>query len=69
MAIAPLPVDLDGKELKRRLYDEYQIEIPVTLYDDRPFIRFSFQGYNGRDDLEALIAALEQLLPEMAPAR
>jgi isopenicillin-N epimerase len=67
MAIAPLPVNIDGKELKRRLYDEYRIEIPVMTRDGKPYIRFSFQGYNSRDDLEALVAALARLLPEMSP--
>jgi isopenicillin-N epimerase len=65
MAVAPLPEGIDGKMLKRRLYDEYRVELPVTWWDDKPFIRVSFQGYNTRDDLEALISALETLLPEM----
>ncbi len=46
-------------DLKERLYDEHRIEIPVS----DGLIRASFQGYNTRDDLEALRAALEQLLP------
>ena len=68
MAIAPLPEGIDGKALKRRLYDEYRIEAPVTWWDEKPFIRVSFQGYNTRDDREALMTALEHLLPEMTPA-
>jgi isopenicillin-N epimerase len=68
MAVAPLPVRIEGKALKRRLYDEYRVELPVTWWDEKPFIRVSFQGYNTRDDLEALISALEQLLPQMTPA-
>jgi isopenicillin-N epimerase len=68
MAVAPLPDGIDGKALKRRLYDEYRVELPVTWWDEKPFIRVSFQGYNTRDDLEALIFALEKLLPKMTPA-
>ncbi|MCD6030620.1 MAG: putative aminotransferase [Thermomicrobiales bacterium] len=68
MAIAPLPEGIDGHALQRCLYDEYRVEIPVTWWSDKPFIRFSFQGYNTRDDLEALLAALESLLPRMTPA-
>jgi isopenicillin-N epimerase len=68
MAVAPLPEGIDGKALKRRLYDEYRVELPVTWWDEKPFIRVSFQGYNTRDDLEALISALETLLPEMTPS-
>jgi isopenicillin-N epimerase len=67
MAVAPLPEGIDGKALKRRLYDEYRVELPVTWWDEKPFIRVSFQGYNARSDLEALIFALEKLLPEMTP--
>jgi isopenicillin-N epimerase len=66
MAVAPLPEAIDGQELKRRLYDEERIEVPVTWIHDKPFIRCSFQGYNTRDDLEALVAALERMLPAMA---
>ena len=68
MAAAALPDGIDGKALKRRLYDEYRVEAPVTWWDEKPFIRVSFQGYNTRGDLEALISALEDLLPEMVPA-
>jgi isopenicillin-N epimerase len=68
MAVAPLPAGIDGAELKRRLYDEYRVEIPITRWGDQPFIRASFQGYNTRDDLEALLTALERLLPELTPA-
>jgi hypothetical protein len=68
MAVAPLPEEIDGKALKRCLYDEYRVEIPVTWWCEKPFIRVSFQGYNTHDDLEALMAALEHLLPRMTPA-
>jgi isopenicillin-N epimerase len=66
MAAIPLPVSVDGIELKRRLYDDFRVEVPITSYDGKPAIRVSFQGYNTRDDLEALIAALEQLLPALS---
>ncbi len=68
MAAAPLPEGIDGQALKRCLYDEFRVEIPVTWCGEKPYIRFSFQGYNTRDDLEALMTALETLLPRMTPA-
>ena len=68
VGVAPLPVGIDGKALKRRLYDEYRVEAPITSWDEKPFIRVSFQGYNTRDDLEVLMTALENLLREMTPA-
>jgi isopenicillin-N epimerase len=64
MATMPLPPGTDGASLKRRLYDEYRIEIPVTSNEDKPTIRISIQGYNTREDVDALLTALERLLPE-----
>jgi len=61
MVAAPLP-PCDADEVKRRLYDEHRIEIPVSDRTGRPLIRASFQGYNDRQDLEALIAALRVVL-------
>jgi isopenicillin-N epimerase len=61
MSALPLPpCDLDA--LKRRLYDEYHIEIPVIRWNDRCFVRISIQGYNTRADVDALVAALRALL-------
>ena len=45
-------------DLQARLYEGYRIEIPV--FDG--LVRASFQGYNDEDDLEALAAALDELL-------
>jgi isopenicillin-N epimerase len=61
MSALPLPpCDLDT--LKRRLYDEYRIEIPVIRWNDRYFVRVSIQGYNTRADVDALIKALRAIL-------
>jgi isopenicillin-N epimerase len=57
MVAAELP-DCDTDELKRRLYDDHRIEIPVQRWHGRPLIRASFQGYNDEGDLDALVAAL-----------
>jgi isopenicillin-N epimerase len=64
MAIAPLPPIGDLPGFKRRLYDEYHVEIPCVQWGDRQFIRISVQGYNTDDDIDALLAALEALLPD-----
>ena len=61
MVTAELP-ELDHDELKRRLYDEHRIEIPLHRFDGRPIIRASFQGYNDESDLDALLEALRGLL-------
>ena len=49
-------------DLKRRLYDEYRIEIPTFERPDGKYIRVSFQGYNDAGDLERLKTALGALL-------
>jgi len=65
MATIPLP-SCDAEELKRRLYDEYRVEVPIIEWNSRQFIRVSVQGYNAKGDLEALISALAALLPQVA---
>ncbi|MGB7875267.1 MAG: aminotransferase class V-fold PLP-dependent enzyme [Anaerolineales bacterium] len=63
MGIAPLS-NSDLGLLKRRLYDEYKVEVPVIQWEDKQFIRISVQGYNSQDDIDRLVGALEVLLPE-----
>ena len=62
MGIAPLPQS-DLALLKRRLYDEFNVEAPLIQWQDRQFIRISVQGYNTQEDIDALINALKALLP------
>lgn len=62
MAAAPLPADSDIDVLKSRLYEEYRVEIPVTLWKDRKLIRISIQGYNTSKDVDVLLDALSALL-------
>jgi isopenicillin-N epimerase len=61
MFTAALP-PCDVFALKTRLYDEYRVEVPAIVWNDQPFIRASFQGYNTRDDADALLSALAILL-------
>jgi isopenicillin-N epimerase len=65
MGTAPLPRSDIGL-LKSRLYDEYKIEIPLTEWQDKQFIRISVQGYNTQQDIDALVEALKILLPKVA---
>ena len=64
MGIAPLPPS-DLTMLKSRLYDEYRIEVPLTEWQDRQFIRISIQGYNTPEDVDKLLNALHELLPQV----
>jgi len=65
MAVLPLS-PCDGRELYRRLYEEFNVEIPITAWNDRQFARISVQGYNTREDVETLVRGLTTLLPEVA---
>lgn len=65
MAIAPLPPGTDTAALKSRLYSEYQVEIPIIEWNGWKFVRISVQAYNTEEDLEALVAGLSELLPQL----
>jgi isopenicillin-N epimerase len=62
MATIPLP-PCDENEVKRRLYDEYRIELPVFTWKNRQYLRVSFQGYSTIEDAHCLKAALAEVLP------
>ncbi len=59
-----LPVNTDVVTLKTRLYDNYRIEVPVFAWNEKKLVRVSVQGYNSKDDIDALQAALKVLLPQ-----
>lgn len=64
MVALPLPA-CDAEVLKARLYDEYRIEVPVTRQGQRLCLRVSLQAYNSQADVDALLVALESLLPRI----
>jgi isopenicillin-N epimerase len=59
-----LPPNTDVIALKRRLYDQYRVEVPVHIWNGNRVIRVSVQGYNSKDDIDALYNALKALLPQ-----
>jgi isopenicillin-N epimerase len=61
MVTVPLPA-CDAATVKQRLYDEFRVEVPVVTWEECPFVRVSFQGYNTVSDLEHLINALGEIL-------
>jgi isopenicillin-N epimerase len=65
MAITSLPNIKDLEAFQNRLFSEYSIEIPCIEWNDRQFLRISIQAYNTQDDVDALLAALRDLLPEI----
>ena len=62
MAASPLPDGLDLDAFKTRLYDQHKIEVPLVKWGERNLIRFSYQAYNSRNDMENLITALTGIL-------
>ncbi len=60
MVTARLPA-CDIVSTKVRLYDDYQIEIPVIDWKEEQFIRVSMQGYNTHTDIAQLITALREI--------
>jgi isopenicillin-N epimerase len=64
MAAFSLP-PCDGEALKRRLYDEFSVEVPVTWWHAQPLVRVSVQGYNAQNDLDRFVEALRFLLPRV----
>jgi isopenicillin-N epimerase len=63
MFSARLPQKVDIDLLKKRLYEEFRIEIPLMEWNGQLLIRASFQAYNTQKDADALLEALAQLLP------
>ena len=63
MHTLPLP-PCDGKRLQRELLEQHRIEIPVLDWRGRQYLRISIQGYNTRQEAEALVMAMSQLLKD-----
>jgi len=57
---AEWPADWKADKLQTWLYDKHKIEIPIIPWEDRWFVRISVQGYNTKEDLDLLIAALSE---------
>ena len=61
MVTIPLP-ECDVTAVQKRLYAEFNIEVPVGQFEDDCGIRVSFQAYNTMDDARLLITALQTIL-------
>jgi len=60
MCAIPLP-DCTDPMLQQRLREEWQIEIPISGWNQRCLLRISLQGYNSPADVERLYTALEAM--------
>ncbi len=61
MVSVPLPDHVQPGDLHRRLFEEYQIEVPVLNWAGHKLVRVSIQGYNTPDDAHTLVNALKTL--------
>ena len=57
----PLPKNIPSN-LKKRLWEEYQIEIPVFEWNGQAYVRASIQVYNTQKDVDLLMSALRSLI-------
>jgi isopenicillin-N epimerase len=56
--LPPAPEAAEG--LRRRLFEQHRIEVPVTRHGGQAFVRVSVQAYNEEADLAALEGALAE---------
>ena len=62
MTVSSLLAQTDILWLKKKLYAEYRIEIPLIDWNEKKLIRLSIQGYNSKRDVNRLLNALKKLL-------
>jgi isopenicillin-N epimerase len=61
MIAVPIP-KVNEVEFQKKLYKKYKIEIPIIPWENRSFVRISYQLYNTQKDLKKLENALKNLL-------
>lgn len=60
--MVPIPVHTkDAEGLRRQLFDEHRIEVPVTQHGSHTFVRLSVQAYNTQTEIDTLLQVLEQM--------
>ncbi|MBF6591693.1 MAG: hypothetical protein IVW57_14365 [Ktedonobacterales bacterium] len=64
MCAMPLPMraDMTGEDLRRRLWEDYAVEVPIVEWQGQRLIRVSIQAYNAPRDIDRLLEGLAALL-------
>lgn len=63
--MASIPINTKNPlELKKILYENYKIEIPVMTINSENYLRYSVNAYNSQSDLDLLYSALESIIQE-----
>ncbi len=50
------------EQLQSKLFNEYNIEVPVMRQDEKVFLRYSINAFNSQEDLDKLYAALQDVM-------
>jgi isopenicillin-N epimerase len=67
MVAFQLPPGVEAPILRRRLWEEFRIEVPIIERPDRLLVRTSTHFYNTESEVDHLAGALLQLLPTNRP--
>lgn len=60
MALCPVP---HGEQYKyTRLWEDYLIEVPVVIWNDRTFLRIAIQAYNTPNDVDRIVSAVKTII-------
>lgn len=62
MAHVPIPFTGDAAALQRKLWDKYQIEVPIWNFGERVFARVSCHLYTTRDHVDYFLESLKSEL-------
>ncbi|NAZ36869.1 aminotransferase class V-fold PLP-dependent enzyme [Rubellimicrobium sp. CFH 75288] len=68
MAALRVPARGEARDLQARLLEQHGIEIPCYDWAGHRIVRVSAQGYNDRDDMDRLVAALADIFALPAAA-
>ena len=61
MISIPIPTNRP-QEIQRKLFTDYNIEVPLMPHGNKVYLRYSVCGFNSSEDLEALYNALEEII-------
>ena len=48
-------------EFQKKLYNQFNIQVPIIKWDDKILLRISMQAYNTMEDIDKLIFALRKI--------
>ena len=58
-----IPIHINEcKQIKSQLIHEYNIEIPIAVWDGKLYLRISLNGYNNEEDLQRLLTVLPKII-------